>query len=420
MNAPRKRFTGRRLIAAASLAAVAIVALIAGLPPMLHWMALKRTEAKVAQVREDFRALNGAFKKYGLDRCGIYFPPDTSARHAADPSVALVLETLLPGKPDAVKQPLSTPVAYIDWLPGDPFRQGKAYGYIQGGAPLGILHSPGPDGVTQIDLPRLREKVIDIRSRRTKQASGLPTQPHQRAQIRRLIDPFMYDPTNGIMSTGDMILVIDMHRVHWGFGWEGIDTADWYHAAAEAKALEIKRAFPECSYRALTIPLVVQTLFIGAGRFVPPDRIHGIELILEQLRGLSVLDFATSRARSMELAASAIDDSRKLAPRWWQASAQIQRQAWPYGHPLPPEAALAMLELHARTQVALAAMETGEGSPERARNRLDALRGVAKGTVKSRDEPISYPEEKLRRLLAWIESQIVAIEGILPPQTGGA
>ena len=156
-----------------SLLTLVVLVLITGCR-MSDQEILKRLD----QVEKDFKLLEIGVASYGIDRCGYYYPPDTSLHRKRNPKLPLTFETdpafieMLrkePGCPfgGTYWDPLTTPVAYVKLIPGDPFRNNAPYGFASwtlhdNSCVVGILYSPGPDGkedVTLITLPGKDESL---------------------------------------------------------------------------------------------------------------------------------------------------------------------------------------------------------------------------------------------------------------------
>jgi hypothetical protein len=182
----------------------------------------QKIERKLKTVAEDFDALGKAMRSLGIDNCGIYLPSDTSWRSAERPT----FETLRIYHPFAPNEgtgkrrsrSLTTPVAYIDQYPQDPFHPGQGYGFIawsffDGEPPAALLHSPGPDGDIDVRMARLFT-IIDSRLPKdgghSQQDGGHSLQfPNFDDKIHPCLNAlrgrFAYDPTNGTVSNGDLI-----------------------------------------------------------------------------------------------------------------------------------------------------------------------------------------------------------------------
>jgi hypothetical protein len=130
-----------------------------------------QTKSLVRAVETDLRILSGAIEQY-------------QAASGAPPPIGKQGAFGTFGYPENLI-PLTTPLAYIDALPADPFNSSpkKTYGYLP--TPDGwIVFSPGPDGDFDIGLQIALEQRLD----------GLGAWLLGRT----------YDPTNGTVSGGDI------------------------------------------------------------------------------------------------------------------------------------------------------------------------------------------------------------------------
>jgi hypothetical protein len=126
------------------------------------------------RVERDWNDLRMACMNYGLDRCGVYYPPDTAERRKEEPGFPLTFEfdgDFITRRPTGKKQepvsfwfPLTTPIAFVREIPLDPFHPGHRYGYtcwnLHDSYPvLAFFYSPGPDRKTDLPLSELRERI---------------------------------------------------------------------------------------------------------------------------------------------------------------------------------------------------------------------------------------------------------------------
>lgn len=193
-------------------------------------------ERRLARVRADWSVLWRACQICGND-CGGTIPSDTSLRRKGDPSIPQTFESDMQfmGKPTDRNFfiLLTTPIAFqsLKAIPRDPFRSdGGYYGYAAInrpglGSPVAFLHSPGPDGRTDLEPAVLREQIVKL----LPDNNSWVLTPQNRIAIRKLIDPMLYDPTNGAASGGDLILIMECQALHYGFAWEA-DTKEWGEA----------------------------------------------------------------------------------------------------------------------------------------------------------------------------------------------
>jgi hypothetical protein len=111
-------------------------------------------------------------------------------------------------------------MAYLTEFPRDPFHGGKWYGYtcwnwFDEVTPTYVLHSPGPDGMEDMPITTLRAQIGALLLKSPYMPQG--GDPALYREIVKVVTPFLYDPTNGIRSRGDLIEVVD-HR-NGAFGW---------------------------------------------------------------------------------------------------------------------------------------------------------------------------------------------------------
>ncbi|MBN1517802.1 type II secretion system protein GspG [Candidatus Sumerlaeota bacterium] len=157
--------------------------------------------AKYAKVQEDQRQIARALNGFGMDH-GCY-----------------------PSNEDGLAE-LSGPQKYISFVPSDPFavkNENKKYYYFyhpfsNSENMIYIVASVGPDGKLDL-IERLQRRNIqlgdDIRlASRIANRESAPwdtpqtskeTPPVDRATVERFLTTLMYDPTNGVMSEGDII-----------------------------------------------------------------------------------------------------------------------------------------------------------------------------------------------------------------------
>jgi prepilin-type N-terminal cleavage/methylation domain-containing protein len=187
----RKERAGFTLIELLIVIAIILILIAIALPNFLE----AQNRAKLAKVKGDYRTLITALEDYRID-------------YRAYPPIGGTFGNSFLGR----LLPLTTPVAFVADLPRDPFgRNSETYGgteeqapypgdiylYNTGAATFGAgvvdpdsdlhdrysLHSGGPDGV--IDFPYYAFSLNFIISQ------------------RHLV--FVYNPTNGTRSTGDII-----------------------------------------------------------------------------------------------------------------------------------------------------------------------------------------------------------------------
>ena len=207
----------RGIMAAATVLLLALVAVVA-------WYMLPfRTQRMVVEVLSDFEKLNRAFAEYSVDMSSVGAPADTRLRRKEQPNARLTFENEIrirldrigesgtfgpPSHPDDAFMwtPLSTPIAYVNAPDlADPFRGGGLYAFTSWNwfmdhDQLCVVQSPGPDGRDDYPIEKLRGDF--------EKHTGTDKRSDERMGIfREQVRPFLYDPTNGVRSGGDMILV---------------------------------------------------------------------------------------------------------------------------------------------------------------------------------------------------------------------
>lgn len=174
------------------LIVVAIVAILAAiaLPNFLE----AQTRSKVTRVRADMRALATALEAYIVEYN--QYPP--------------TLSTFEPAAAERLR-PLTTPLALITSLPSDPFIRRNPPCYYVGSAedPTGrmYVYNTGNNSVAggDPDLHSLERKSWSLTSAGPDLSLLFPYFPFGQLFLRndRYI-AFLYDPTNGSVSPGDM------------------------------------------------------------------------------------------------------------------------------------------------------------------------------------------------------------------------
>jgi len=200
-----------------SLLGTGLLILTAGIvwgTSQLHETLIKK---RLEQVAKDWEEIRVGTWNYGMDRCGMYFPADTQKQWKFDPDTPLTF-----GGMDTTRNwdGFTTPLAYIKKEPlYDPFRNGKQmYGYTcwtmhHVGANFFILHSPGPDKITQLSLDQFRKWMEPYQTVRIpEQDDWSRLSEPERAMLRDYVTPYCYDPSNGLTSKGDLIQIMD----YWG------------------------------------------------------------------------------------------------------------------------------------------------------------------------------------------------------------
>jgi prepilin-type N-terminal cleavage/methylation domain-containing protein len=219
------------------LIVVAILAILASIavPNFLE----AQVRAKVATVKSDLRTIATGIESYRVDH-GQY-PEGTDNQNRYDERIAAILGDLAPGYYALVTRDtngaiaglngfytLTTPIAYINDMPLDPFAIGKgvklpyAYRNAKDLANGWILTSVGPDqdlfapdgrGDTDVTNPfstaadgNSPARIGDINERAVIHAlegTGGITYEEQR-RLPEYLKLLSYDPTNGTLSNGDI------------------------------------------------------------------------------------------------------------------------------------------------------------------------------------------------------------------------
>jgi hypothetical protein len=199
-------------------------------------------EANLKTVNHDWRETYISICAYGVDRCGVFMPPDTTLRLSGrktkptfETDVAFI--TAAPvrnGEPISFWQPLTTPIAYAESLKHDRFGRGP-YGFLSWNFHddidvIGVLHSGGPDGDDDLDLWALKDQVeAKLRGRESKSLRG--GSPDYRGVLRDMVLPHFYDPTNGARSSGDLVSIFT--NSGGLFGTDGHIDQAWLAAPSE-------------------------------------------------------------------------------------------------------------------------------------------------------------------------------------------
>jgi type II secretory pathway pseudopilin PulG len=148
-----------------------------------------QTRSKVSRVRSDMRSLATAIEAYYIDNND--YPPST-----LDPTKAFRslqsdgrrIPSFQITNPEYGGAILTTPIAYITWIPPDPFGDGEQiFGYHRAGDQRNqgwILFSRGPDGDFDLGWD-----AYD------------PSNPESILILNKM---YTYDPTNGTVSNGDI------------------------------------------------------------------------------------------------------------------------------------------------------------------------------------------------------------------------
>lgn len=377
--------------------------------PIIHRViADKITQHKLAYVRAEYNRLLPAMASLGLDNCGLYYPDDTHMRRVADPTLPLTFERQpafhRQGRLLSGVRCLTTPVSYLPSLPEDPFNPGHDYGYaaIRGGKVRGdinsmaILSSPGPDGVEDLPLPRLRAGLVDYFNQGPKNHL---LNPEARGRLWQTIVPYLYDPSNGTRSGGDLILVTETHNREYGFGCD--------NQALLAKGDIAPPTTPRPSFlKAENLPTSVPTG--GEPPLTEEDQLHVVRIslpadLLGVLLNADILQaggrelnvehvnrlgnhlgafrefFAHPRPMPETGFTAALKTWQQEDPKWWQATAKPCTGSPSFRRGFSNLTAydlFPILILYGKTQLLLAGDEAARKETDAALDRIDALRFI--------------------------------------------
>ncbi len=198
-----KRLPGFTLIEL--LIVVAIIGILAAIavPNFLG----AQVRAKVARANADMKSIQTALESFFIDN-NSYPPMDTDRirmrrqyrGHPCCPSIDIAHIAI--GTRGDRRIYLTTPVAYISSLPYDPFRMDCSYGYGSNGQSYYILTSWGPDGQDSNGASNGELDERDYTGARFSDHNIVATRDNNYT-----IPQLLYEPSNGISSTGDLIRV---------------------------------------------------------------------------------------------------------------------------------------------------------------------------------------------------------------------
>jgi len=259
---------------------------------------------KGTETRAVFDEVRTATVSYGVDRCGVFMPPDTlgvTTSSAGTTGLTLLTDNAWmqrqlteAGYSSTHWHALTTPVAYLGRIPHDPFAPRNPIGYIappfarDGGLPfLAAVRSVGPNGTEDVDLGLFRERLLPLVEHRSlSMAEPLPDEmgPYVAAMIEELL-PNIYDPTNGTFSHGDLIRVFDTQRVLFDSQWTS-DPQLW-RISAEGVAPDFSLDHIEAVSRPITGALAATTNWEGRTFLAPLFEMETEELttLIESNRG---------------------------------------------------------------------------------------------------------------------------------------
>lgn len=404
-------------------------------------------ERKLARVRKDYREIAKACATLAVDNCGLCFPEDNHLSRELNSGLPLTFETqpsIFPkGGIVQYHRCLTTPIAYMRRLPGDPFNHGRQYAYASFRASsrsmnfMAILSSPGPDGKTDLPLEELRDRIEDYRN-----AKHAPWRmsPSDRGVIRQWIDPFLYDPTNGTLSRGDLLRVMETHHMCYGFGfpadpkWIDVSPPEMMpdlapKDAGRKRAPGMDRNEEEADWSAwrVTLPLNFYKALAAAGVLegdgqtyiggVVADRVDRLRNHLGAFQEF----FTHPTPRTIPEHRQALDAWRREDPRWWEAMRDVSlsmneesrlrrmKMINQASYDLYP-----LVILYGKSQLLEAADEAGRDDAASALRRIAALRDGLKGIANSRelmkrDPGIERIHLELGRLCDELEANIAAL-----------
>jgi hypothetical protein len=401
-------------------------------------------ETKLDKVETDWKMLVAAMSAQAMDNCGCYYPADTFEHRQTETNLPLTFECSYSyttmrqfedrklgnqGRWSNGWHPLTTPFAYLKAIPEDPFNQGKYYGYttwlLYGPDrtlyyPDAILYSPGPDRRENIPLIKLRT-IIDNHFK----VYGFPTQMFSDADFKFLsetITPILYDPTNGINSSGDLIWVLNGMPPTL-YGWRRDQDPRWKIATISADTEALTRHSFDTTVKInsarenIRVPKSLYTIARAVGAF---SEEHPSELIDGNLDGVrnsfgrTYYFFFIHPRLLTEEEKAAFDVWKKTSPDWWKAidsfspldlNYEIRR---PY--PLNSQVLYPFMPLFGKSQILLAAVEWGQGKKDQALRRVRDLRNLLNN--------IYFPtsEERIRKELNRLAIELeYKILGLNPP-----
>lgn len=368
------------------------------------------TKSELDQVESDWNKLNNAFIAVGIDNCGYWFPPDTDDRRKIEPNLPLTFEYSLgyvnakyneeKDKKDfgpwRIWDPLTTPVAYCESIPKDPFNPGNYYGYTTWLMKfpksniyhcVAVLYSPGPDRISNLPLPKLRklgDDYFNLFSDKDSYASGAILSDQDLRFFHNTITPYLYDPTNGIKSSGDLLWLIDGN--YTPYGWRRDHSWKWQYFTVstneETKSVNVPLStsahipHPEKKYIPMPKSFYNQMKSIGIfSQTQPPELIdHNLDAVRNKL-GKDYHSFYLHPHLLTAEELAVFGKWKQSNPKWWQAIDQFA----PFndnqeGINLPAQEVYTLLPLYGKCQLLLAAEEWNRIQYIKARDRIADLR----------------------------------------------
>ena len=181
------------------------------------------TQIKINTVHKDWEALSQAISNFRINNCGCFLPSDTSWRCQERPTFETI-STINPFAPSISLGErktflLTSPVPYIAHHPEDPFNPGEGYGYVTWNYPdgepnLALFHSPGPDNDIDVTIERLFMILSSTLNKEKKDPNNLGglVKKYFLPTYNSLTYHFSYDPTNGLISNGDMFFLFNQSQ----------------------------------------------------------------------------------------------------------------------------------------------------------------------------------------------------------------
>jgi hypothetical protein len=418
-----------------------LVALLVAAAAVFVYLQLTSPEKSLARVREDWEAIRKALSAICVDWSS--FPSDTSNRRYSDPSIPLTFESDVGVLPKSHNAPISwpphlltTPVAYMTRIPGDPFKPGALYGYTcfdwkDKVTPLLILHSAGPNRRYEITLPQLRDQIAAYMATRI----GSTATPQDRTALKQIVMPYLYDPTNGTRSAGDLVWLMDTGFDAWG--WER-EKGSW----ANTPPMDNPTSAPA------EVTLAWATWRLGmpapptTGSIEQMNRTRMLSIIepLEwHLRAAGTLEYPAGkgpctkqgtidaiRAKLGAIGADVWEHPRLLTPAeqaalehipqenrlWWGTIVPELGTGMTGIRQLPADKAYELVSLLGMSQVALALRDAGAGQTSQSLTRIRFARSALSG-IDTRNATPREPSEiriraELERLLSDTEMLVLA------------
>jgi hypothetical protein len=351
------------------------------------------------KVELDWQSLDYAIASYEVDRCGIYKPPDTTPRKKLYPDTFLTFETdpaFIATQPVGYNheatpywEPLTTPVAYLKTLPIDPFNPGHYYGYTCWTLhdrlfELYLLHSPGPDGKADLPLSSLREKLDPYFRKRAQgqEKCIVELTPEEKAMVKKMIIPYLYDPTNGLLSQGDLI------KWHDQFGEFGTGTSKWADISATDNDIynKVLYGFPTTKtwdnqptdmkeFLSQRVKIKVSSPMIKVlqnagitlpGKFTPDENIKRAQtftLYNHLQKNYDAFFLAPGPLNNAQL--KALQEWRKASPQWWGALT-IDTQKRTHGDTYYVGSIIPVLPVYGKSMLLWAGEELAKGNISKA------------------------------------------------------